>query len=383
MGCENFARICATAETLTLSSKKINVLMIVPRFGTVSRGVEVFVEELVRHIDKSRVSLYILSGPHEKAFTKVVMVQRPLILREQFKSWVIKLLSLLPSRLHLGAVEIESLSLMCKSRAFLRDTQFDVILPFGGTWSYRFARWLGHGASIIGVGHGGPVLADLSRSDFFVALTPVDQRKAEKLLPKIMSQVIPNGVDSVKFSPRIKSTASSKNIILCVGALTVDKGHEQLFDAVLKLDSSVELVCAGKGPLQDKLKEHPLYKMNRVVFVSVQHNLMPDLYRSADVFTLASSEEAFGLVFLEALACGLPVVAHDAPRQKFVIGDTGVFCNTFDTSAYAEALTRALRLPFDQRRVDHAKAFDWTLVADKYQNLMLELAEQATNRAMI
>lgn len=362
---------------------KINVLMIAPRFGAVSRGVEVFVEELVRHIDKSGISLSVLSGPHEKAFSKVVMVQRPLIQRERFKPWVTKLLSLLPSRFHLGPVEIESLSLMCKSRVFLRDTQFDVILPFGGTWSYRFARWLGHGASVIGVGHGGPVLADLTRSDFFVALTPVDQQKAKELLPKISSQVIPNGVDSVKFCPPIKPSTSRKSTILCVGALTVDKGHKQLFDAVLKLDASVELVCAGKGPLQDKLKEHPLYQMNRVVFVSVPHDLMPDLYRSADVFTLASPDEAFGLVFLEALACGLPVVAHEAPRQKFVIGDTGIFCNTFDASAYAEALTRALSLPFDQRRTEHAKAFDWALVADKYQTLMLQLADQATSRAMI
>lgn len=353
----------------------IKVLIIVPRFGSVSRGVEVFVEELARRMDKNRFDLCILSARHEQVSVGVEMAQYPLLPRERFKPWLAKLLGLLPARIHLGAVELESLSLMFTSRRFLRDGHFDVVLPFGGTWSYRFAKWLCNGASVLSVGHGGPVRADLMLSDFFVALTPTDQYCAQELLPGIPSQVIPNGVDSTKFCSGAQKNYSQKKTILCVAALTADKCHELLFNAVLKLDPNVKLVCAGNGPLLQKLQQHPLYQMNRVSFISESHDRMPDLYRSADVFTLASPQEAFGLVFLEALACGLPVVAHDAPRQKYVIGDTGIFCNTLDSSAYADGLARALNLPFDQRRIEHAKQFDWRLVVDEYQSLMVRLVE--------
>jgi glycosyltransferase involved in cell wall biosynthesis len=52
---------------------------------------------------------------------------------------------------------------------------------------------------------------------------------------------------------------------------------------------------------------------------------MPDLYRAADLFTLASLHEMFGIVLLEALATGLPVLCHDAPGFRSVVGAGGVY----------------------------------------------------------
>ena len=48
------------------------------------------------------------------------------------------------------------------------------------------------------------------------------------------------------------------------------------------------------------------------------------LYQAADVFLQCSKDEPFPLVFLEAMACGRPIVAHDVPRVRWFIGDDGI-----------------------------------------------------------
>jgi glycosyltransferase involved in cell wall biosynthesis len=100
---------------------------------------------------------------------------------------------------------------------------------------------------------------------------------------------------------------------------------------------------------------------------------MPHLYQTADAFSLASPMETFGLVFLEALACGLPVVAHDGPRQRFVVGETGFFCDVHDSCSFAEALRQALQSPPDIRRRAHAETFQWDRILREYQKVFASL----------
>jgi len=356
-------------------SAPIRLLMIVPRYGTVNRGVEVFVHELIQHMDREHFQVAVLSGPHGLNEPGVECVERPLLERERLAPLAMPLLRYLPGRWHLGPADLEALALMQHSQNFLRTRTFDVILPFGGTWTYRFASWRRHGARIVGVGHAGPVKSDLLLSDLFVALTPADEALARTMRPEMRTCVIPNGVDAVRFrAPDVPlARDGSVRTILCAAALTPDKRHDLLFDAVMRMDAPVRLVCAGEGPLKSVLMRHPLYKQGRVEFVVKPHNEMPALYQSADVFTLASPGEAFGLVFLEALASGLPVVANDAPRQRYVVGEAGFFCNVHDADGYADSLMAALAAPSDQRRREHVAQFGWPLVAEKYQEVMVNL----------
>jgi glycosyltransferase involved in cell wall biosynthesis len=75
---------------------------------------------------------------------------------------------------------------------------------------------------------------------------------------------------------------------------------------------------------------------------SVPRERMADLYRQADGFLHMSQEEPFGIVYLEAAASGLPVVAHDGPVPRWILGDTALFADTSDVAAVAVSLRRAL-----------------------------------------
>jgi glycosyltransferase involved in cell wall biosynthesis len=70
---------------------------------------------------------------------------------------------------------------------------------------------------------------------------------------------------------------------------------------------------------------------------------MPALYRSADVFLHLSKEESFGNVFLEAMACGLPIVGHDSPRLRWIVGDDEFLLDTESLPEVASAIERARR----------------------------------------
>ena len=353
----------------------MRLLLIVPRYGSIHRGVEVFAREFSRCLDKDRFQVTILSGFHGLREEGVEAIEVPLLAREKLPSWAWSLLRRMPGRMQLGPAGLEALSLMLSSRAFLRRRTFDVILPFGGTWSYRFAHRYRRGARIVNVGHAGPVASDLKYSDVFVALTPADGALARKIRPGMSIWVIPNGVDVGQFRPSPSNGGEASQTILCVGAFTPDKRHDLLFNAALRLDASIRIMCVGQGPLKSTLMQHPLYRQGRVDFVEKTHEEMPALYQAADAFTLASPGEAFGIVFLEALACGLPVVAHDAPRQRYVVGDTGFFCDVHDSDAYARALESALAAPPNPERRHHAERFGWQEVASHYETLFLKCCQ--------
>ncbi|QWD91074.1 glycosyltransferase family 4 protein [Polynucleobacter sp. MWH-Braz-FAM2G] len=361
----------------------IRVLMIVPRFESTGRGVEVFARYLATGLDKARFSVTILSGIHSSVIPDVDCIQFPIVTRETLSAkFINRILKFLPARFLCTPVDLESLSLVWRARHYLRNHSFDVILPFGGTWTYRFANWYKKDAKIISVGHAGPLKADLAVSDFFVALTPTDEEQANQLAPHVSTKVIPNGVDLKAFYP---STLSKKNLarqtILCVGAFSDDKRQDLLLDALAFLDPKIHCILVGKGPRKKLLEEHPQARSGRVQFMELPHQKMPHLYQQADVFSLPAPYEAFGLVFLEALASGLPVVANDGPRQRFVIGDEGIFCDVTDPKAYARALEVALALPSATISARQVNKFSWQDIIGQYEQLLLDINGNACHGA--
>jgi glycosyltransferase involved in cell wall biosynthesis len=139
-------------------------------------------------------------------------------------------------------------------------------------------------------------------------------------------ELVENGVDTDRFRPAVDRLANDRPVILYVGVLTERKGVLDLLAASDRLvergvDHEVHLV--GGPPPDDPAAAAPVVaaaeaRAGRVVLVgSVEPDGMADRYRAADVFCLPSWWEAMPLSVLEAMACGLPVVATavgDVPR---------------------------------------------------------------------
>jgi glycosyltransferase involved in cell wall biosynthesis len=140
----------------------------------------------------------------------------------------------------------------------------------------------------------------------------------------------------------------TKPIFLCVGRVAVEKNIE----AFLRLDLPGSKWVAGDGPALVKLKaEFPDVRFTGVL----NQAELATLYNAADVFVFPSRTDTFGLVLLEALACGCPVAAYPVTGPVDVIGDSPA--GALDEDLRAAAL-RALSIGRDVAR-RHAERFSW------------------------
>jgi glycosyltransferase involved in cell wall biosynthesis len=139
-----------------------------------------------------------------------------------------------------------------------------------------------------------------------------------------------------------------KPIFLCVGRVAVEKNLE----AFLRLDLPGSKWVAGDGPDLAKLKA----KYPDVTFTGVLgQQALASLYNAADVFVFPSKTDTFGLVLLEAMACGCPVAAYPVTGPVDVIGTSPAGALDEDLRA---ACLRALSIPRAVAR-RHAERYSW------------------------
>lgn len=146
-------------------------------------------------------------------------------------------------------------------------------------------------------------------------------------------EMIPHGVDTEWFHPREKlhpDVNSEKMTLLYVGRLGARKGLDMLLRSLSCLENpDIELLIAGTGRHEERLRRlsNELRIADQVRFLGyVPNDELPELYSSADIFILPSRYEGFGLVLLEAMACGTPVIGTDAGGIPTAIADgrTGI-----------------------------------------------------------
>ena len=117
---------------------------------------------------------------------------------------------------------------------------------------------------------------------------------------------------------------------------------------------------------------------------SVSHDQVPDFYRAADLFTLAALQEGFGRVFLEALMHGLPVIAHDHPVMRFVLGSEGTFGDLSKPGVLAALIREELGREDSEadairRRETVRQRFSWSVLAPQYREMFLDCFQKVTS----
>jgi phosphatidylinositol alpha-mannosyltransferase len=207
--------------------------------------------------------------------------------------------------------------------------------------------------------------------------------------------IVPNGIDTARFSPQHEPIAELRtpgwHTLLFVGRLEQRKGLPTLLEAYAELRrrrANVRLVVVGDGPGRWGYEKYvEAEAIPDVLFMGhVESHMLPRCYASADVFCApASGRESFGIVLLEAMASGVPVLASAIQGFSQVIKDehNGLLVETGEPGAWAAALERVLsddaeRARLAQNGLQVSQRYDWARVVDRVLDVYTEARQRAS-----
>ena len=361
----------------------MRVAFVLPGIGVVPRGAEAFVLELGQALVERHgfeVTLF-CRGPAPLPTVRIRALDRdtPWVNRIYRGTWlgkkILDTLFLDPLNLEWATASLSALPGLWRGR-------FDVVVMEGGlvgAWVARFLRFCGRGA-FVDIAHGNSVKWETAfarqRPDAVVTFTADTARMLALRAPRARVVVIPHGVDLEAFTaegPRAEIPLP-RPVVLGVGALDENKRFATTVESVARLGRG-SLVLLGDGPEAARIDElaRRLLGPDRYLRRVLARAELPLWYRSADVFTLPSRIESFGLTYLEALACGTPVVATEDAVRREVIGEAGVLVDPADPAAYAAGLERALATDWGGALRRRAERFPASATADRYAELFREL----------
>jgi D-inositol-3-phosphate glycosyltransferase len=221
--------------------------------------------------------------------------------------------------------------------------------------------------------------AVMACSDAVLASCPAEARQLAELygVPRSRIALVPPGVEHALFSPGPRDAArhaaglaevGDAPVALFVGRFQRLKGLDVVVRALAQTWARDAVLVACGGPsgtdgaatlaeVRDLVADHGLD--DRVRFVAPRpHHQLSSLYRAADVVAVPSRSESFGLVALEAAACGRPVVAADVGGLSTLVEHrrTGLLVGSRDPGAWASALDSVLCLPERAERMGRAAA---------------------------
>ncbi len=194
--------------------------------------------------------------------------------------------------------------------------------------------------------------------------------------------LIPNGVETARFKP-INRPQNPKVKILFIGRLIPRKGFQRVVKALPKVreltNVPFEVEVVGTGEYQNELDSlaSSLGVSDLIRYVgTVPYDQLEKSYQYADIFVLTSLSEGMPVVVLEAMGCGLPVLASDVGGNNEIVreGENGYLIDGDDTDKLARDLSRLIDDPELRQRMGEASReislqYDWSEIMQRYNDL--------------
>ena len=341
-------------------------LFITNDFGPRAGGIETFVHGLIERLPKGSVIVYTSAQANAQKFDAEWLLKYGVeVIRDRSKILlptprVIKACQKLISNRKLSKVAFGAAAPLAMMARAMRSAgaQKVVALTHGHEvwWAkvppFSFAiRYMGKNIDVI------TYLGDYTRGEISKALSEADASKLVQIAPGIdVDHFIPTDSSNL----RAELGLTDKSVIISVGRLVHRKGQDKLISALPEIKTSVpnvHLVLVGVGPHQDYLEKLAL-KLNVsdcVTFIGrINYAELPKYICLGDIFAMPSRSRFFGLeveglgiVYLEASACGLPVVggkSGGAP-DAVLVGETGMVVDGTNSSEIADACIELLNNP--------------------------------------
>lgn len=237
----------------------------------------------------------------------------------------------------------------------------------------------------------------VSNANIITVNSKIAEQELLSRFPKARKKIkiIPMGIDTKIFNPKkVKDNFrryKDNKIILFVGRLNEQKGVEYLIRAMPSIISkikNVKLLIIGEGNYRIYLEKitNELNLNNHIEFLgSKNHEELVNYYNLADVFVLPAvtskiGTEAFGLVLIEAMACGTCVIGSSSGGIKYIIKDNvnGFIFQEKNSEELANKIVKVLtddrlRKRLSKNGLKHAKQYDWKIIATKFLKLYGQL----------
>lgn len=181
----------------------------------------------------------------------------------------------------------------------------------------------------------------------FIAISPDTYQYFRNELPKVLAprvQFLPNAIQSARFTKNSAKFSGEKIRMINIGSFTPKKNQAFLLEVLLELNKKnvpCELVLAGSGALIESVKEASQRKglESQLRFLGKTAGIESQLW-NAQLYVHSASYEPFGLVLLEAMAAGLPVVSLDGKGNRDLVtnGVNGYMIPNADATEFADKI---------------------------------------------
>lgn len=264
------------------------------------------------------------------------------------------------------------------ARRWLVENPCDLLVPEGGRWGGWLGQWARKhlGIPFVDIAHGAPSRWEMAAArclpNAYVALTELAAAEMKRRVPPLNVHVIPPGVDTERFTPEGDKVALPIEgpVVMAVGALESMKRMACVIEAV-RVWKRGSVLLVGDGPLREELCQFGQTALGpgRFHWRVAKAEDMPALYRSADLLMTTSESEGFSMVYLEAMASGLPIVAHDDASRREMIGPSGWYGDATRPDQMALLLDNALRGHRREEILRRARSLDVRHMSHSYQKL--------------